>query len=269
MVVRSLDLLEKHTGQRPIGWLSPGFGELFNTPDVLAGAGIKYIAEWPYNDEPTRISTKHGPLVTLPYPIETQDVTTLAVQTQEAPYFTEVHRCVRASVRGEREAAEVLRHRHPSVRRRPAARHQVSRGDLRARRQVQGRADLERQGNLRLVFRRPEKFVGPITKQAAYARPPHSSCSSCRSPFASSLSTRRSSSRRRVTNAARREDEPGCLRFDVIRDRDDPNCLNFYEVYQDDAALAVHRQTPHFKVYLEKTQSWLAAPAERRFGTII
>ena len=45
MVVRSLDLLEKHTGQRPIGWLSPGFGELFNTPDVLAGAGIKYIAE--------------------------------------------------------------------------------------------------------------------------------------------------------------------------------------------------------------------------------
>jgi peptidoglycan/xylan/chitin deacetylase (PgdA/CDA1 family) len=87
MVVRSLDLLEKHTGQRPIGWLSPGFGELFNTPDVLAGAGIKYIAEWPYDDEPTRISTKHGPLVTLPYPIETQDVTTLAVQTQEAPYF--------------------------------------------------------------------------------------------------------------------------------------------------------------------------------------
>jgi len=39
--------------------------------------------------------------------------------------------------------------------------------------------------------------------------------------------------------------------------------------YQDDAALAVHRQTPHFKAYFEKTQSWLAAPAERRFGTII
>jgi quinol monooxygenase YgiN len=73
-----------------------------------------------------------------------------------------------------------------------------------------------------------------------------------------------------VTNATRSaEDEPGCLRFDVIRDRDDPNCLYFYEVYQDDAALAVHRQTPHFKAYFEKTQSWLAAPAERRLGTVI
>jgi quinol monooxygenase YgiN len=73
-----------------------------------------------------------------------------------------------------------------------------------------------------------------------------------------------------ITNATRSaKDEPGCLRFDVIRDRDDPNCLYFFEVYQDDAALAVHRLTPHFKAYFEKTQSWLAAPAERRVGTII
>lgn len=71
-----------------------------------------------------------------------------------------------------------------------------------------------------------------------------------------------------LVNATRSaEDEPGCLRFDVIRDRDDPNTLYFYEVYQDDAALAAHRQTPHFKAYFEQTQFWLAAPPERRFGT--
>ena len=71
-----------------------------------------------------------------------------------------------------------------------------------------------------------------------------------------------------VTNATRSvEDEPGCVRFDVVRDRDDANCLYFFEVYRDDAALATHRQTPHFKAYFEKTQSWLAAPAERRLGT--
>lgn len=73
-----------------------------------------------------------------------------------------------------------------------------------------------------------------------------------------------------VANATRSAaDEPGCVRFDVIRDRDDPNCLYFFEVYRDDAALATHRQTPHFKAYFEKTQSWLAAPPERRFGTPI
>ena len=50
------------------------------------------------------------------------------------------------------------------------------------------------------------------------------------------------------------KDEPGCLRFDVIQDRDDGNRFYFYEVYKDDAALAAHRQTPHFKFYAEKTQ---------------
>jgi autoinducer 2-degrading protein len=61
-------------------------------------------------------------------------------------------------------------------------------------------------------------------------------------------------------------DEPGCLRFDVIQDRDDPSRLYFYEVYRDEAALETHRQTPHFKFYVEKTQDWLAAAPERRFG---
>ena len=62
------------------------------------------------------------------------------------------------------------------------------------------------------------------------------------------------------------KDEPGCLRFDVIGDRDNSNRFYFYEVYRDDAALEAHRQTPHFKFYFEKTQPWLAAPPERRFG---
>ena len=62
------------------------------------------------------------------------------------------------------------------------------------------------------------------------------------------------------------KDEPGCLRFDVIQDRDEPNRFYFYEVYRDEASLEAHRQTPHFKLYFEKTQPWLAAPPERRFG---
>jgi (4S)-4-hydroxy-5-phosphonooxypentane-2,3-dione isomerase len=62
------------------------------------------------------------------------------------------------------------------------------------------------------------------------------------------------------------KDEPGCLRFDVIQDRDDPNRFYYYEVYRDEAALEAHRQTPHFKHYLEKVQPWLAAPPERRLG---
>ncbi len=62
------------------------------------------------------------------------------------------------------------------------------------------------------------------------------------------------------------KDEPGCLRFDISQDLRDPNRFYFYEVYRDEAALEAHRRTPHFKLYVEKSQGWLAAPPERRLG---
>lgn len=68
-------------------------------------------------------------------------------------------------------------------------------------------------------------------------------------------------------NADSARDEPGCLRFDVIRDRDDPCAFYFYEVYRDDAALAAHRETDHFKTYVKQATPCFAVPAERRLGT--
>lgn len=46
-------------------------------------------------------------------------------------------------------------------------------------------------------------------------------------------------------------DEPGCLRFDVLRDRDDEHRFLLYEVYADDDAFAAHRATPHFARWRE------------------
>jgi quinol monooxygenase YgiN len=62
------------------------------------------------------------------------------------------------------------------------------------------------------------------------------------------------------------KDESGCLRFDVLQDKEDPHRFYYYEVYRDEAALEAHRQTPHFKLYAERVQRWLAAPPERRLG---
>ena len=64
-------------------------------------------------------------------------------------------------------------------------------------------------------------------------------------------------------------DEPGCLRFDIIQDRDDKHLFRFYEVYQDDAALASHRQTRHFKKYIESSAPWMAVPAERTISDTV
>jgi (4S)-4-hydroxy-5-phosphonooxypentane-2,3-dione isomerase len=46
-----------------------------------------------------------------------------------------------------------------------------------------------------------------------------------------------------------REDEPGCLRFDVLHDNADPNHYYFYEVYRDEEAFKAHTQAPHFQVW--------------------
>lgn len=46
--------------------------------------------------------------------------------------------------------------------------------------------------------------------------------------------------------AASVRDEPGCLTFDVLRDRSDPDRVWLYEVYVDEAAFEAHMQTAHF-----------------------
>jgi autoinducer 2-degrading protein len=49
--------------------------------------------------------------------------------------------------------------------------------------------------------------------------------------------------------AASRRDEPGCRRFDVVRDNDEPYHYVLYEMYDDEAAFDAHRKTPHFRVW--------------------
>jgi len=60
-----------------------------------------------------------------------------------------------------------------------------------------------------------------------------------------------------------REDEPGCLRFDVLHDKNDPHHFFFYEVYRDEAAIEAHRAAPHYQVWAAAVQAGvLSRPAE-------
>jgi allantoinase len=87
MIHRSLDVLETFTGKRPIGWLGPGLTQTYETPELLAEAGIKYIGDWVYDDEPTVIRTAKGPLVTLPYTVELNDIPMMIVQHHESDHL--------------------------------------------------------------------------------------------------------------------------------------------------------------------------------------
>ncbi len=91
MVHRSMDLLERFSGRRPVGWLGPGLTQTLDTPEILAGAGVRYIGDWVWDDEPGEIATGNGPLVTLPYTVELNDIPMMLVQHHESPHW--LQRC--------------------------------------------------------------------------------------------------------------------------------------------------------------------------------
>jgi len=80
MINRSMDILERFSGKRPVGWLGPGLTQTLDTPELLVSAGVKYIGDWVYDDEPTVIRTAKGPLVTLPYTVGIKDIAVMNVQ---------------------------------------------------------------------------------------------------------------------------------------------------------------------------------------------
>lgn len=45
------------------------------------------------------------------------------------------------------------------------------------------------------------------------------------------------------------QDEPGCVRFNVLQDERDENVYYFFEVYNDQAALEAHRAMPHYAAW--------------------
>ena len=89
MIQQSLDKLEGFTGKLPKGWLGPGLTETEETPDLLAEAGVRYVGDWVHDDEPCEIATRAGPLVTLPYTVELNDIPMMMVQHHRSEVFFE------------------------------------------------------------------------------------------------------------------------------------------------------------------------------------
>jgi peptidoglycan/xylan/chitin deacetylase (PgdA/CDA1 family) len=80
VIAQSLERLADFYGTRPRGWLGPGLKETLDTPDHLKAAGIEYLCDWVIDDLPHWMSTRHGPLVCMPYTLELNDSVLYAVQ---------------------------------------------------------------------------------------------------------------------------------------------------------------------------------------------
>jgi allantoinase len=62
------------SGTRPEGWLGPGLAETRVTPDLLKEAGYSYVMDWPVDDQPIWMRTRAGPILSVPYPTELNDL---------------------------------------------------------------------------------------------------------------------------------------------------------------------------------------------------
>jgi peptidoglycan/xylan/chitin deacetylase (PgdA/CDA1 family) len=77
---QTIDEIKSFTGKPPRGWESPGLTETYDTIDHLREAGIEYVADWVLDDQPCRIETAAGPIVSLPYTVEMNDIAMMVLQ---------------------------------------------------------------------------------------------------------------------------------------------------------------------------------------------
>jgi (4S)-4-hydroxy-5-phosphonooxypentane-2,3-dione isomerase len=69
-------------------------------------------------------------------------------------------------------------------------------------------------------------------------------------------------------NGAASMSDPGCREFDIIVSQKDPNHVLLFEVYDNAAALDVHRATDHFKTYMAVTGPMIAKRDARAFSSV-
>jgi allantoinase len=79
-IADTLQAIERFTGRKPRGWESPGLTETDETLDLLAEAGVEYVADWVLDDQPIDLKTRTGSLVSVPYTVELNDVVMTAIQ---------------------------------------------------------------------------------------------------------------------------------------------------------------------------------------------
>ncbi len=92
LIAETLGVIEQSSGLRPTGWLTPGFSVTYQTPDLLAEAGISYVADWMNDDQPYWMRTTDQPLVAVPYTVETNDITLCLSARCTGPEFVQAVR---------------------------------------------------------------------------------------------------------------------------------------------------------------------------------
>jgi peptidoglycan/xylan/chitin deacetylase (PgdA/CDA1 family) len=74
VIKRTVDVIEKCSGRRPRGWLSSSLRCTLNTPGILKELGLIYHTDFMNDEQPYLIRTDGGPIVSIPYTNEVNDI---------------------------------------------------------------------------------------------------------------------------------------------------------------------------------------------------
>jgi peptidoglycan/xylan/chitin deacetylase (PgdA/CDA1 family) len=70
----ALAAIEEHCGVRPAGWHGPEYGESGRTIEQLTELGLRYVLDWPNDEQPYAMTSAAGEIVSLPMAIDLDDV---------------------------------------------------------------------------------------------------------------------------------------------------------------------------------------------------
>jgi peptidoglycan/xylan/chitin deacetylase (PgdA/CDA1 family) len=86
---KTMDKLAAFCGYKPRGWMGPGLTQTERTPELLVEAGVEYTADWILDDQPCEIRTDAGPLYSIPYTIELNDIPIMLLQSHQSSMLYE------------------------------------------------------------------------------------------------------------------------------------------------------------------------------------
>jgi hypothetical protein len=95
--------------------MGPGLTETHRTPELLVAAGVEYTVDWVLDDQPVVINTANGPLYSVPYSVEVNDVVLMASEKRPSSALFEraVATCDRYLAEGPEQARVLALACHP------------------------------------------------------------------------------------------------------------------------------------------------------------
>lgn len=88
MIEDALETVHRHLGMQITGWLGPALTTSSRTPELLAAAGVRYMADFLHDDEPLPLRVGTGELMSMPYSLGLNDSPVIGRVQHSARTFT-------------------------------------------------------------------------------------------------------------------------------------------------------------------------------------